>query len=69
MSYFLNLLFIFSLIFIAINHLFFAQFLFIISAIIFYDKVDEKSEEFSNFEISVLGYCLAFAWFFAHFSL
>ena len=77
MSYLCDLLFIFSLIFIFINHItsiktdafvFFLHFLEYL-LLFLYDNVDEESKKFSNSESSVSGCCLAFAYFFADFSL
>ena len=74
MSYLCDLFFIFSLIFIVINHitsikqthLFFAQFLEYL--LLFQDnKVDEENQYFSNSKSSASGCCLAFAWFFCQF--
>ena len=68
--------FIFSLIFIVINHIisfkqtYLFPVLFLEHLLLFLDdKVDEESEKFSNSKSSVSGCCLAFAWFFANFSL
>ena len=76
MSYLCDLFFIFSLIFIVINHiksfkqtnLFFIHFLeYLLLSLV--DYVDEESENFSNSKSSASVCCLAFALFFAHFSL
>ena len=65
MSYLYNLFFIFSLIFIVINHItsFKQTYLFLD------DIVNEESKKISNSKNSAWGCCLAFAWFFANFSL
>ena len=75
-SYLCDLFFIFNLIFIAINsiasskqtRLVFAHFLECLPLFLD-DNVYEESELFSNSENSVSGCCLAFAKFFANFSL
>ena len=75
MLYICNLLFIFSLIFIVINHitsfkqkyLFFVQFLEFF--LLFLDNnVDRESQQFSNNK-TFSRCCLAFAWFFTNFSV
>ena len=77
LSYLLDLFFVFSLIFFAINHIFslnrrtcfFAHFLecFLLSLD---DNVDEETSWFSNSKSSASACCLAFAhFFFANFSL
>ena len=77
MSYLLDIFFIFSLIFFAINHIssfkytymFFAQFL---EYLLFSlgDNVDEETTQFFNSKSSAPACCLAFAqFFFANFSL
>ena len=74
MSCLCDLLFIFSLIFIVINHitslrqthLFFVHFLEYL-LLLLDDNRDEESEKFSNKESSASGYCLAFAYFFFQF--
>ena len=68
MSYLCDLFFIFSLIFIAINHitslkqtqLLFVPFLEYL-LLFLDDKVDEESEKFSNSKSTASGSCLAFA--------
>ena len=63
-----NLLFIFSLIFVVINHttsleqthLFFVRFLEYL-LLLLDDNADEESEKFSNSESSASGCCLGFA--------
>ena len=71
-----DLFFIFSLIFIVTNHitLFIETYLFFVHFLEYLllfsdDNVDEKSEKFSNSKSSASDYCLAFAQFFANFSL
>ena len=75
MSYPFDIFFIFSLIFIAINHiaslkqthLFFVYFL---EHLLFLDdNVDEDDKQFSNTESSTSMCCVAFAEIFANFSL
>ena len=76
MSYLCDLFFIFSISFIITNHiisskqsnLFFAYF-FEYLILIFEDNINEQTEEFSKSKSSASGCCLAFAWFFASFSL
>ena len=76
MSYLCDLLFIFSLIFIVINHLtslkqthllfvYFSEYLLLFLD----DNVDEESELFYNNKSTASGSCLAFAQFFTNFSL
>ena len=76
MLYLWDLFFIFSIIFIVIDHittlrqthLFFLHFLEYI--LLFLDnEVDEESKRCSNSKSSISGCCLAFGWFFAFFSL
>ena len=76
MSYLCGLFFKFSLIFTIINHIstFKQRYLlfehFLECLLLFLDdKVDEESKEFSNSKGSASACCLAFAWFFAKFSL
>ena len=71
-----DLFFIFSLIFIVIYHItsFKQTYLFFVHFseyhLLFLDEnVDEENEKFSNSESSASGFCLAFAWCFANFSL
>ena len=59
MSYLCDLLFIFSILLIVINHM--TSFL--------DDSEDDVNEEFSNSKSSVSGCCLAVAWFFTNFGL
>ena len=74
--YIYDLFFIFSLIFIVINHitsfkqthLFFVHFLECL-LLLLDDNVDEENKLFSNSKSSASGCCLAFASFFANFSL
>ena len=76
MSCLCDLLFIFSLIFIVINHitslrqthLLFVHFLEYLLLSLDYN-IDEESEKYSNKESSASGCCLAFAYFFSNFSL
>ena len=76
MSYLRDLFFIFSLIFIFINHitLFKQTCLFLVHFLEYLllfldDNVDEESGWFSNNKSSTSRFFLAFAWFFANFSL
>ena len=68
MSYLCDRIFIFSLIFIAINHtyLFFVHFLEYLPLCLD-DNVVEKSDKFSNSKSSASGCSLAFVWFFCQF--
>ena len=74
-SYLCNLFFIFSLIFIVIDHITSSNqtHLLFVHVLEFYlfldDNVDEESGQFSCSKSSASGCCLAFAWFFANFSL
>ena len=76
MSYLCDLFFIFSLIFTAINHIstfkqrysFFVHFLECL-LLFLNDDVNEESKESLNSKSSASGCCLAFALFFANFSL
>ena len=75
-SYICDLLLIFSLVFTVINHIMSLKqthwvFLQVLEYLLLFldDNVDEENESFSNSECSASEFCLAFASFFANFSL
>ena len=74
MLYLCDLCFIFSLIFMIINHITLLKQVYLIFVhfleylVLFLDdNINEESEKFSNSISSAPGCCLAFAWFFLHF--